>query len=50
MSTFKVWVHIEEIDDDGEPKGDVGLPEFLGDFDELEDAESFVSLLFDEKT
>jgi len=38
--TYKVWVEIEELGDDGEPtKNDLGiLPDSLGTFDRLEDA------------
>tara|TARA_Y100000310_G_scaffold276791_1_gene294185 strand:- start:28 stop:186 length:159 start_codon:yes stop_codon:yes gene_type:complete len=40
---FKVWLHIEEIDDDGEAlEPDIGLPEELGAFETLGEAEAAV--------
>lgn len=39
-STFKVWIHIEEIDDDADLCEDVGEPWAVGEFDTLEEAEA----------
>jgi DNA-directed RNA polymerase subunit RPC12/RpoP len=38
-STFKVWIHIEEINEDSDVYADVGEPWGVGEFDTLEEAE-----------
>jgi hypothetical protein len=41
---FKVWVQIEELDDEGEYR-DLGLPDCIGEFDEEEEGRQFVMAL-----
>jgi hypothetical protein len=38
-SKFKVWVHIEEIDEEEDLYEDVDLPFSVGEFDTVEEAE-----------
>ncbi len=45
MKTYKVWIHIEEIDEDNDSYEDVDLPEPVGEFEALADAEALVSRL-----
>ncbi len=46
MPTYKVWVHVEEIDDDGEAvETEPAEPRELGEFDELDEATEFVDSL-----
>ena len=42
---YKVWVHIEEIDEERDHCVDVAEPECIGTFEKLEEAENFVSAL-----
>ncbi len=42
MSQFKVWVHIEEIDESADKYEDVGLPEPLASYDTLQEAQALV--------
>jgi hypothetical protein len=44
---FKVWLHIEEIDTDGEQHGEPAEPVDLGSFARLEDAEAVLERLLD---
>jgi len=41
MKKYKVWIHVEEIDEEEDTYEDVGLPEELGVFSTLEEAEQF---------
>ena len=43
--TYKVWVYIEEHDEDEDEYQDIDLPEDLGEFETLEEATEFVSKL-----
>lgn len=43
--TYKVWVHIEEYDEDEGEYQDIDLPEDLGEFETLKEATEFVSKL-----
>ena len=43
--TYKVWVHIEEYDDEEDAYQDIDLPEDLGEFGALDEAIEFVSKL-----
>lgn len=45
MSQFKVWVHIEEIDEAADKYEDVGLPEPLAIYGSLEEAQALVVAL-----
>ena len=47
MKTYKIWVHIEEIDEDNDSYEDQGLPESCGEFGTLEEAESKVASIVD---
>jgi hypothetical protein len=38
-SVFKVWIHIEEIDEDEDLYEDVDIPYAVGEFNTLEEAE-----------
>ena len=42
---YKVWVHIERRDPDGETYEDIGLPDPLGSFSSLAAAQAFVRTL-----
>ena len=44
---FKVWIHIERIDEENDSYEDEGLPESVGTFDTLEEAESLVGQIVD---
>lgn len=46
-NTYKVWVHVEEIDEDGDSYEDIGLPDSIGEFNTIEEAESLVSELLE---
>ena len=43
--TYKVWVYIEEHDEDEDEYQDIDLPEDLGEFKTLEEATEFISKL-----
>ena len=43
MITYKVWIHIEEIDEEAGTYEDQGLPESCGEFKTLEEAEQHVA-------
>ena len=45
MKKYKVWLQIEEIDDDADHYEDVGEPMPLMDFNTIEDAEKFLKTL-----
>ena len=45
MRQFKVWVHIEEIDDDADKYEDCGLPEPMATYGTLEEAQALVVAL-----
>ncbi|KKM03997.1 hypothetical protein LCGC14_1768820 [marine sediment metagenome] len=45
MSQFKVWIHIEEIDEEADKYEDVGLPEPLATYGSLEEAQDLVVAL-----
>ena len=47
---YKIWVHIEEIDEEQDHYEDVTTPEELDSFDTLKDAQDFISSLTDEIT
>ena len=49
MITYKVWVQIEKCDSTIWDYTDTGEPEFLGEFDTLEEAQEFVAELDQEK-
>ena len=38
--TYKLWVHIEEIDEDADSYADIDEPHSVGEFDAQEEAES----------
>lgn len=41
--TYKVWLHIEEIDEDGDPTEDEPtMPEQLGEYDALDEAQAVI--------
>ena len=48
MSTYKVWVHIEEIDELTDHYEDLGIPEHMGEFHTEEEARARVTELLDE--
>jgi len=43
--SYKVWVSVEEIDEDNDRYEDVGLPDSLGEFSGLDEADEFVRML-----
>jgi len=45
MTTYKVWVSIEEIDEEADEYHDIGLPDPLGEFDTRDEACAFVDRL-----
>ena len=45
MKKYKVWIAIEEINEEEDFYEDVGMPESLGEFDTLEEAKEFVEVL-----
>jgi len=45
MKKYKVWIVIEAIDEKEDFYEDVGMPESLGEFDTLREAEEFVATL-----
>ena len=40
--TYKVWISVEEIDEDNDHYEDVGLPDSLGEFPNFLEAANFV--------
>ena len=44
---FRLWLHIEELDPEGEPVGEAVGPVEVADFDELGDAEALFDRLLD---
>lgn len=42
---FRVWLHVEELDEDGEPDGEPLDPIDIADFDDLGEAEIFIDRL-----
>lgn len=40
MKTYKVWLHIEEIDEEADSYTDVDEPHSVGEFDSLAEAET----------
>jgi hypothetical protein len=42
---YKVWVHVEECDDETDHYEEVGLPDCLGTFNGLDEADEFVETL-----
>lgn len=47
MKTYKVWLHIEEYDDDEDEYTDIGLPHDAGEFATVEEAVEFVGTVLD---
>jgi len=47
MKKYKVWIVIENINEEEDFYEDVGMPESLGEFDTLEEAKEFVTDLCD---
>lgn len=45
MKQYKVWIHIEEIDEDQDEYNEVNLPEEIGCFDTLQEAEDFAAAI-----
>ena len=45
MKQYKVWVHVEECDEDNDHYEDIGLPECIDVFSSLEAAEDCVNEL-----
>jgi len=48
MRVYKVWVHIEEWDEDEQEGDDIDLPVELAQFDTAEEAEAYVHSLDDQ--
>lgn len=47
MKEFKVWISIEEIDEEHDVWENIGEPESLATFDTLEEAEAFLNDVYD---
>lgn len=45
MPEYKVWISVERCDDDFDEYHDVGLPDCLGTFSGLDEANEFVGTL-----
>lgn len=43
MKEYKVWISIEEIDEENDVWKNIGEPDSLGTFDNLEEAQDFLS-------
>ncbi len=37
-SNYKVWIHIEEVNEDEDYYQDIGMPVLIGEFENLDDA------------
>lgn len=48
MKTYKVWIEIEEIDEENDSYLNKGEPMSIGEFASLEEAEMFQRTLYEE--